>query len=87
MSNSYLLIGSKSADMHYKVTEKFKKILARSWDIVNFPDTARQRFSCKLKKFVPFKSEADFVLTILRKEFSKSKLKFNWDMEINNPDF
>ena len=45
-----------------------------------------KRDSFNPKMLVPFKSEADFVTTILRKEFGKSEFKFNWDMELNNPD-
>ena len=81
MGNSNLMNGSKTAPITLKVTERFKKVLRQNWDSVNFPLTA------KMKIDVPFKSESDFILTILRKDFSKSKFKFRVDMEVNNPDW
>ena len=83
-----LMDGSKTAPINLKVTENFKIILRQNWDMQLYPKTAkRRRDPNDSTRLIPFKSETDFVTTILRKEFAKSHFKFDWDMELNNPDF
>ena len=85
---SKLMIGSKPDQIHVMVTKEFKRVLRQNWDMSAFPNTARQKPDPNNSKImINFESEADFITTILRKEFGKTKFKFNFDMEINNPDW
>lgn len=87
MGNSDLMCGKKIVPITLYVSVKFYEVLERNWNFKKFPLTARLKPCLKTKTSVPFKDKTDFITTILRKEFLKSKIKFNWDMEVNNPDF
>jgi hypothetical protein len=81
MVPSNLMLGKKNTPLNLKMTRALKDFIRQNWDYVKYPETA------KMKKGVPFKSEHDFIITIIRKDCLKSKFKFNVDMEVNDPDF
>lgn len=85
---SDLMFGSKTAPINLKVTEKFKLVLRQNWDFDKFPNSAKKKPNpIPPPVLIPFESEIDFITTVLRKEFLKSKFKFHLDLELNNPDF
>lgn len=83
---SKLMLGSKTAPIRLMVTEAFKELLRRNWDLLRYPGVAKMKRDCLNLNKIPFGSESDFITTVLRKDMGKTKFKFNWDFEINNPD-
>lgn len=84
---SRLMVGKKTASIRYFVTERFKVLLRKNWDFLNFPTMARMKRSFKNPKLkVPFDSESDFVTTNLRAIFLMRKFDYDFHMERNNPD-
>lgn len=82
-----LLIGAKTASVRFYATQRFKDRLKREWDFREFPDTARLKRDPKdPRKLIPFKSERDFLETILRTVFLTGRFDFDFWMERNNPD-
>ena len=76
--------GKKTAPLNIKITKELKFLILKKWNFDLYPDFAL--YKNKVQQ-IPFFSETDFITCILRKELLKSKLKFYWDYEVNNPDF
>ncbi len=84
---SKLLIGSRTARVDFYVTERFKDELLKNWDFIKYPHIARLKRDQKdPSKKVPFRSERDFIETILRTAFVTGRFDFDFWMERNNPD-